>query len=258
MNKTVLVGLVTSGLTTLALADQGSYPAGVGQQQMADQPSAQQAAQGQNKANQPAPGMMATPLLEPLTAQEFVNDAAIGGMKEIRVSQLALDRSQNAEVKTFATRMVTDHTAANHKLDMIARQEGLICPATNTFAASDPMWKNPIVENPGSEHGAYLLTEQLPHLDDYEAVIHLESLSGREFDQAYAEDMVSDHITTINEFEVASHNLGNPNLRKFARNTLPTLREHLQLAQNLQNQLNGQTAATPTVAPLVTPGQGVK
>jgi putative membrane protein len=279
MNKTVLLGLMTSGLTTLALADQGSYPAGIGrqaadqqsqstaqQQPMAQTPTAQpetvqqqQAAPNQNDANQQAQGGMATPLLNPLTAQAFVNDAAIGGRKEIRLSQLALDRSQNAEVRNFATRMVKDHSAANNKLGTIARQEGLSCPATNTFAADDPVWRNPIVQNPESEHGAYLLTKDVPDFADYQTVKHLESLSGRDFDVAYAQDMVNDHIATVNEFEAASHNLSNPSLRQFATDTLPTLRDHSQMAQNLQNELNGQTTeTTPTVAPLVTPTTGRK
>ncbi|HEY3931723.1 MAG TPA: DUF4142 domain-containing protein, partial [Verrucomicrobiae bacterium] len=47
-----------------------------------------------------------------LTSQQFVSDAAVGGMKEIFLSEAALDESTNADIKSFAKRMVRDHTAA--------------------------------------------------------------------------------------------------------------------------------------------------
>lgn len=228
MYKKVLSVVVLSGVARLALAGEGTMPA-------------------DNNAGQPAgnqPGSLQAAMLKNLTAQQFVNDAAIGGMKEIRLSKMVLGASKDAEVRTFATRMVTDHSMANRKLEQIARQEGLNCPATNTFAADDPNWRNPIVESSTTikGQGAYLLMTNGPDVADYQALQRLKGLSGHEMDLAYARDMVSDHITTINEFEAASRNLSDPALRKFAADTLPTLREHSQMAQKLESQIVGQTA----------------
>src|SRR6266702_967599 len=49
----------------------------------------------------------------------FMREAAIGGMAEIELSKIA-QKSENADVKNFADRMVRDHTAANRQLMAIA------------------------------------------------------------------------------------------------------------------------------------------
>lgn len=194
-------------------------------------------------------GKMETPMLKSLTSQQFVTDAAIGGMKEICMSQLALTRSQNADIKHLAKRMVTDHAAVNNKLEIIANQEQLLFPETNTFAADDPMWKNPLVERPETAKDGYLLATNMPNFVDYQDFKHLQRLSGREFDLAYAQAMVNDHINMVNVYAAASGNLPDPKLRKFAADTLPGLRMHSQMAQKLENQLASQTAALENSEP---------
>jgi len=238
--KKILLVMVSSGVATWALADPGDSAAGnSGRAPVGNPPVANQ------------PGGTQTPMAPALTAQQFVDDAAIGGMKEIRLSKMALGQSKDPEVISFAHKMVTDHTMANRKLERIAQQEGLTCPATNTFAKNDPNWRNPLVENPPAikGEGAHLLMAHNPDVEDYEAFLHLKGLSGHEFDVAYARDMVSDHIAAVNEFEAASRDLSDPALRKFAADTLPVLREHSQMAQQLENHLAGQTAEVDQASP---------
>ena len=64
-----------------------------------------------------------------MTAQDFVNQAASGGLFEVQSSELALQRSQNADVQQFANQMITDHTANNQELMAAAKAEGLTVPA---------------------------------------------------------------------------------------------------------------------------------
>jgi putative membrane protein len=52
--------------------------------------------------------------------------------------------------------------------------------------------------------------------------------------------MVSDHKKDVKEFEKATKNLSDPELKAFAEKTLPTLQEHLTQAQNLDAQLKGK------------------
>ena len=159
-----------------------------------------------------------------LTSQQFVSDAAAGGMKEIFLSNLALEKSTNADVKGFARHMVKDHGAANNKLMKIAEEKGLAFPSTNTFSAGDPNWNSPLIVNPENLKSAQLLTmTNLPNLTDYLAVKHLQSLTGNQFDQAYLNDMAGDHAQAVSEFETASQSLTDPDLKKFAGKTLPTL-----------------------------------
>jgi putative membrane protein len=182
-----------------------------------------------------------------LTSQQFVSDVAESGMKEIFLSEAALATSTNDDIKSFARRMVKDHNAANKSLAKIAEDEGLNFPPTNTFSADDPNWSNPLVSNPDTLKGAQLLAmTNLPYLPDYQAVKHLQSLTGGPFDQTYLSDMVGDHLQAVSEFETATQNLSDPALKKFARKTLPTLQRHSKMAQELNDKYNAPTGTTTT------------
>jgi len=59
----------------------------------------------------------------------FVREAAIGGMAEVELSKIA-QKSENADVKRFAERMIEDHTKANEQLTSIAAGLGVETPRT--------------------------------------------------------------------------------------------------------------------------------
>jgi putative membrane protein len=185
-----------------------------------------------------------------LTSQQFVSDAAVGGMKEVFLSEAALETSTNDDIKSFARRMVKDHSAASKKLAKIAADEGLVFPPTNTFSADDPNWSNPLIVNPESVKGAQLLTmPNLPYLTDYLDVKHLQSLTGGQFDQVYLSDMAGDHTQAVSEFETASQSLSDPDLKKFATKTLPTLQKHSKMAQELNDKYNASNGTNMTNQP---------
>jgi putative membrane protein len=220
----IIFSLGIAGITTLAFADESS-----------------------SSTNQPPPA---------LTSQQFVSDAAMGGMKEVFLSEAALETSTNDDIKSFARRMVKDHSAANRKLAKIAADEGLIFPPTNTFSADDPNWSDARISNPDSLKEAQLLTmPKLPYLTDYLDVKHLQSLTGDQFDQGYLSDMAGDHTQAVSEFETASQSLSDPDLKKFATKTLPTLQKHSKMAQELNEKYNAPngTSATNQPSSTVTP-----
>lgn len=237
--------LVATGITTVALAQDNNNNA-----QLQNTPSRSTA--GQNPPAQSAPANNNQPpqnlperMINAITAQQFVSDAAIGGMKEVRLSEIALDKSQNPQIRDFATRMVHDHSEANDKLMQIAQQKNLELPATNTFAMDDPNWNNAVLNGSDQVKEGYLLNTRIP-VAAYQDFKHLKSLSGKEFDDAYVQDMVGDHIATVQEFEAAQRNLTDPELRQFAITTLPTLRMHSEMAQRLENkQVGTPTSASP-------------
>jgi putative membrane protein len=185
-----------------------------------------------------------------LTSQQFVSDAAVGGMKEIYVSEMALVTSTNDDIKRFAKRMVKDHSAANRRLATIAANEGLTYPPTNSFSADDPNWSDPRIVNPENVKGAQLLTmPNLPYLRDYLDVKHLQSLTGGQFDQTYLSDMAGDHIQAVSEFESASQDLSDQVLKTFATKTLPTLQRHSRMAQELNDRYNLSNRTSTTNQP---------
>lgn len=59
----------------------------------------------------------------------------------------------------------------------------------------------------------------------------LSRLHGAAFDRAYMQDMVTDHEQDIAEFRQQAGHGTNPDIRAFASKTLPTLEEHLKMAQ---------------------------
>lgn len=140
----------------------------------------------------------------------FVREAAIGGMAEVELSKIA-QKSENADVKRFAERMIEDHAKANDQLTSIATGLGVDLPKT-----------------PDSEH------ERLRQ--------KLQTLHGKAFDDQYMRDMVEDHNKAVKLFQQEERSGHNTELKQFAQRTLPTLEEHQKMALELSRRLS-QTAA---------------
>ena len=132
--------------------------------------------------------------------KEFVMKAAIGGMAEVQMGQTASQKGQNADVKAFGARMVTDHGKANDELKQLATTKGLTLP-------SDVDAK---------------------HKKTADAIA---AKNGKDFDKAYMTDMVRDHEEDVKEFEKESKSAQDADLRNWAAKTLPTLQDHLRMAK---------------------------
>jgi len=206
----------------------------------------------------------------PVTSQQFVWAAGRGNLMEVRLSELALDRSQNPDVKSFAKKMIKDHSAAYRKLAKLAAKENLNCPGTNYWAddnltnvvADDYGSTNngvdqsqsedahlPRIVNGGIDGSSVLKGGQIMELsergidvfsNEVTAVQAIESLSEPQFDQAYVGKMYHDHIKTIHLFANAADNLSDADLKAYAKKTLPTLHEHFRMVSELRNKMTGQ------------------
>jgi putative membrane protein len=77
-------------------------------------------------------------------------------------------------------------------------------------------------------------------------VERLAKLMGDEFDREYMEAMVKDHKEDIEKFEQAAKNAKDSDVKAFASKQLPTLKEHLQLAQNANKQLSKSGSSVKT------------
>ncbi len=92
-------------------------------------------------ANGPAPTNSAAPAAKgKLSAADktFMMNAAKGGMMEVEMGKMAAQNGQNADVKKFGNRMVTDHSKANNELMALAKEEGVSLPG----AKSAGKWKS--------------------------------------------------------------------------------------------------------------------
>jgi putative membrane protein len=137
------------------------------------------------------------------TLTPFAREAAIGGMSEVELGRLAADKGTDPMVKAFGQHMVDDHTRINDDLKAIAAQAGVQLP-----------------DSVGSK--------QKKIFDK------LSALSGVAFDRAYIDDMVADHKEDISAFEKAARFAGDSPFKKFAADNLPTLKDHLKMAEEAQ------------------------
>jgi putative membrane protein len=137
----------------------------------------------------------------------FVDKAATGGMAEVKLSKLAMDKGQSTEVKQFARKMVEDHTKANMELKQIAEKKSIVVPMT--------------------------LDEK--HQKVYDK---LAKLTGADFDKEYMRTMAMDHDDTVKLFKDQSQNGQDPELKSFAMKTLPIIEKHDDMAHMDKNQVD--------------------
>jgi putative membrane protein len=145
-----------------------------------------------------------------MTSQDrnFVMDAAMGGMMEVELGRVAAQQGMSDAVKQFGQRMVDDHSQANTELMSLASSKGITLPAQ--------------LDEKHREH-----------------VTKLSAMSGADFDREYGKMMLSDHRKDVSEFEKQSTRGTDADLKAFASKTLPTLQEHLRMAESLPGANRG-------------------
>jgi len=136
----------------------------------------------------------------------FLTTAVQGDQMEVDLGNLAQQRSSNPQVQQFAQRMVQDHSQANDQLRSILAKNGAAVP-----------------ENADSK--------------GQKEVDKLKSLSGKPFDKEYMDMMLQDHKKDLKEFDRASHNVENLDLRAFAAKNASVIQGHLDMAENIDHQL---------------------
>jgi putative membrane protein len=137
---------------------------------------------------------------------KFVSGAARGGLMEVQVGELAKAKATGQRVRDFADKIVKDHSKANDELKQLAATKQTALPAQ-------------------------ISTREQSSID------RLQTLSGPDFDKAFIADAVKDHKKDVKEFQEAAKSAADPDVRAFAQKMLPTLEEHLRMAQDLEGQI---------------------
>src|ERR1700687_5294088 len=68
--------------------------------------------------------------------QKFIQDAARGGMMEVHMGQIGLERGSSPEVKSLSQHLINDHKAANQELAALAKQKGISLPGDDAQMAA--------------------------------------------------------------------------------------------------------------------------
>jgi putative membrane protein len=148
--------------------------------------------------------VLATALLiaAPAADQSFARKAAAAGMAEVELGKLAVNNASSADVKQFGQRMVDDHSKAGDELKSIAASKNITLPT---------------------------------EMDAKAKTLHarLSKLSGVAFDRAYMQAMVADHRQAATLFSREAQSGKDPEFKAFAAKTLPTVQEHLKMAQQM-------------------------
>jgi putative membrane protein len=162
------------------------------------------------ETRQAAPGTPAEHETNPQD-QLFAELAAMSGLAEVQLAELASAKTQNGDVKDFAALMIDDHGKANRELTRLAKAARTRLP-----------------DAPSPEHKA--------------AYAQLKGLDGGAFDLAYMRNQLQEHqkAAILLEWEI---NAGqDAALQRFASQTLPVVLRHLEMAQKVKASL-AQTAS---------------
>ena len=139
--------------------------------------------------------------------RKFIMMAAEDGMKEVHMGQMAVQQGQSDTVKKLGQTIVSDHTKANQQLMAIATKNRI---APDTRVKMDKMSKKDM-EN---------------------------------FDQAWLAMMVKDHQKDIALYQQQAQQGSAPELKNFAKKTLPVLQKHLKLVQSAQQKMGGDAGGS--------------
>ncbi|OAI57984.1 hypothetical protein AYO49_01715 [Verrucomicrobiaceae bacterium SCGC AG-212-N21] len=135
----------------------------------------------------------------------FVKHEGAAGTAELKLAELGVKKAGRADVKAFAEMIVADHTIANAELAKLATTKGV-----ELSSVIDP-----------SDSGTFQ---------------KLEKYSGTEFDKEFLSQMVSAHKKCVANFEAASKDSKDSDVKAFADKMLPTLKAHHDKAVELSSE----------------------
>lgn len=146
--------------------------------------------------------------------RKAITDMAMSNMAEVEMGKLAQSKSQNADVKAFATKMVDDHGKALTEVQTLAQSKGVTLP-TELDAKHKAM------------------------------AAQLEKASGDAFDKAYVKQGgVGAHKETLTKLRAASKGAKDPDVKGQVDKMIPVVQEHLKHAEQLAQGKSGSTGSS--------------
>jgi putative membrane protein len=138
--------------------------------------------------------------------RKFLASTMQDGMAEIAECRLALQKSTDPAVKSFAERMIKDHSSIDDAIVSLAQAKHYKLPDS-------------------------------PNLKQKASYDLLKARSGAGFDQAFMKHNVSDHEKDIKDFKKEADGSSDADIRSFASATLKTLQEHLELSRKVNSEI---------------------
>jgi putative membrane protein len=146
---------------------------------------------------------------------KFMMQAASSDMMEIATSNMALQKSQNADVRRFAQMMIDDHTKTSDQLKSIAATKNVTLPAEMD-----------------SKHRAM--------------ADKLSGVSADRFDMEYMKMQVKAHEAAVKLFQTESNKGTDADVKGFAAANLPALQTHLNMARTMSDGMKNMKGGNKT------------
>jgi putative membrane protein len=138
--------------------------------------------------------------------QQFMLNAAAVGVAEVRMAELALEKSRDPGVRDFAQHMLNDHRRVNDELMQVARAKGVVLPMM-----MDPANRT--------------LYEELAALPE------------ARFDQQYMVAQLNIHNMGNGLYASEARNGEDPAVKAFAARNAPVGVQHVAMARSLAAQV---------------------
>ncbi len=151
---------------------------------------------------------LGTAVAQPMLTRDdrhFLRTAMEGGRAEVALAREVLRHTQNPRAVRFARRMLADHVPNNEQLTALAQRLGVQPESGIDDEARDEMQK-------------------------------LQGMRGDALAREYLSFETQDHEKDISDFRQELNSTSNPQIRTYVRTTLPVLRQHLDLARELENR----------------------
>jgi putative membrane protein len=142
------------------------------------------------------------------TAKHFLQIASIGNLQEVSAGQLAVQKAKRTDVRSFGQMMVKDHGEAEQKLmELVKRKKIDLTQAASGGIQPDLNLKN----------------------------------AGDKFDEMYVHAMLPGHKNTVEIFENYATTGKDPDVKAYAQQTLPILKEHLAMITAIDKKMKSAT-----------------
>jgi putative membrane protein len=162
-----------------------------------------------NQPNQQMPGTTSTQdsntggdTVQSMRDKTFLRKAAEGGLVEVQLGQLAVQKGTSDEVKSFGQKMVDDHAKLNEKIALVADSLGVMIPR---------------------------------HLnkEDQAEYEKLSALTGDAFDKEYIAFMVKDHHADLREFRIEANATTDADLKQVVTEGAQVIHDHMVLIDKI-------------------------
>lgn len=139
------------------------------------------------------------------SGSSFIKEAIQGNLAEVSMGKLAQQKATSPAVRDYGQMLVADHGKANEKARAAAKSAGADIPTEPT-------------------------SKQKTEAKD------LGKLTGAKFDKDFMQHMVKDHKKDVAAYEKQASSGTGP-VTEYAKETLPTLKRHLERAQSIASEL---------------------